>query len=162
MAQSRYGKEVWEKALQEAGIKLGAILATDDVDDTIALKVVGSLCKIQGLDLPTLGDHFGDFWISEYTQKVYPHYYRFFKNARELLTGVDKIVHENVAETIPNARPPRFECTWKDEKTLIMRYISHRGLIDFAVGIIKGVGKHYKENLKVQKIGKDTIEVTFL
>jgi len=29
------------------------------------------------------------------------------------------------------------------------------------VGLIKGVGKHYKEELKVRKLGADRVEVIF-
>jgi hypothetical protein len=60
-----------------------------------------------------------------------------------------------------NAHPPRFDYTWKNEKTLIMHYKSQRGLIDFAVGLIKGVGKFYHENLRVAKVGSDQIEIVF-
>ena len=42
-----------------------------------------------------------------------------------------------------------------------MKYESKRGLIDFLVGLVKGVGKHYKENLLVSKVGNDTVKVVF-
>jgi hypothetical protein len=46
-------------------------------------------------------------------------------------------------------------------KTLIMHYKSHRGLIDFMVGLIKGVGKYFKENLQVRKLGDKRVEIVF-
>jgi hypothetical protein len=42
-----------------------------------------------------------------------------------------------------------------------MKYKSKRKLIDFMVGLIKGVGKFYKENLKVKKISDDKVEIIF-
>ena len=42
-----------------------------------------------------------------------------------------------------------------------MHYSSHRGLIDFMVGLVKGVGKFYNENIKVKKLGTEKIEVVF-
>jgi hypothetical protein len=70
-------------------------------------------------------------------------------------------VHQMVTQNIANAHPPRFEYDWKDDQTLIMTYKSNRNLIDFLVGIIKGVGKYYKENLKVMKLGKDKVQIRF-
>jgi len=42
-----------------------------------------------------------------------------------------------------------------------MKYISKRGLIDFMVGLIKGVGKYYREDLKVTKLGNDRVKIVF-
>jgi hypothetical protein len=42
-----------------------------------------------------------------------------------------------------------------------MKYKSHRNLIDFLVGLIKGVGKFYKEDLKVTKLTNDKVEIVF-
>jgi len=70
-------------------------------------------------------------------------------------------VHAAVTKSVPNSHPPRFEYEWKNEKTLIMKYKSQRGLIDFVVGLAKGVGKLYGENLKVTKIGNDKVEIVF-
>ena len=42
-----------------------------------------------------------------------------------------------------------------------MKYKSHRNLIDFLVGLVKGVGKFYKEDLKVSKLSNDKVEIVF-
>lgn len=34
-------------------------------------------------------------------------------------------------------------------------------MIDFACGLIKGVGKHFKENLKVTKLSENEVEIVF-
>jgi len=49
----------------------------------------------------------------------------------------------------------------KNEKALIMKYKSQRGLIDFMIGLIKGVGKFYREDLGVTKLGNDQVEIVF-
>ena len=70
-------------------------------------------------------------------------------------------VHATVIKNVPNAQPPRFEYEWLDDKTLIMKYKSRRRLIDFMVGSIKGVGKYYKEDLRVTKLGNDKVKIIF-
>ena len=62
---------------------------------------------------------------------------------------------------MPNAHPPGFDYAWKNNNTLIIKYISDRGLMDLAVGLIKGIGLFYKENLTVIKTDNDHIEIVF-
>ena len=70
-------------------------------------------------------------------------------------------IHVGMTKTMPQATPPRFNYEWKDKDTLIMEYRSQRDLIDFAVALIKGVGRFYNEDLGVQKLGFNRIAVTF-
>lgn len=37
----------------------------------------------------------------------------------------------------------------------------YRGLIDICIGLVKGVGKHFHEDLKVTKLSDDRIRVVF-
>ena len=46
------------------------------------------------------------------------------------------------------------------DKHLIMRYESARGLVQLMPGLIRGVGKYYKQSLKVSLTGND-IHVDF-
>ncbi|KPQ45004.1 MAG: hypothetical protein MPEBLZ_00429 [Candidatus Methanoperedens nitroreducens] len=44
---------------------------------------------------------------------------------------------------------------------MIIKYKSNRGLIDILMGLVKGVGKYYKEDLKVTKLSSDRLQVIF-
>ncbi|HPM41617.1 MAG TPA: heme NO-binding domain-containing protein, partial [bacterium] len=68
-------------------------------------------------------------------------------------------VHDEITRSVKNARPPHFEFEWKDPRTLIIVYKSKRGMIDFAVGLLRGVGRFYKEDIRVKKLPDDRIEV---
>jgi hypothetical protein len=124
------------------------------------LKIVEAVCKTLNISLAQAADAFGDYWVNVYSQKMYSSYYNKNKTAKGFLSNMDDI-YVKMTQTIENARPPRFEYEWKDDKTLIMHYQSHRGLIDFVVGLVKGVGKFYKENLEVKKLGPSKIQVVF-
>jgi len=161
LVTEKFGKDKWEEALVLSGLDRGSVfLATEDVDDAAALKVVDSVCKVLNISLLQAADAFGDYWVNVFALKIYAPYYRRANSAKEFLLNMDK-VHLETTRTLTNACPPRFEYKWKNEKTLIMKYISKRGLIDFLVGLVKGVGKHYKEQLKVTKVGPDTVEIVF-
>ncbi len=161
MVSERFGKDKWEKALAKAGIdKEPSILPASNVDDKIVLAVVNSLCKVLDISLAQAADAFGDYWVNVYSQRIYRAYYIGVETAKNFLLKMDSI-HVASTKDFTDATPPRFEYEWKNDKTLIMKYKSKRGLIDFMVGLIKGVGKFYKEDLKVTKLGDDKIEIVF-
>ena len=70
-------------------------------------------------------------------------------------------VHVSMTRRLKDVKPPRFEYEWRDDHTLLMHYKSHRGLLDFAVGLAKGVGSYYKEPLTVTKVNSDTVKISF-
>jgi hypothetical protein len=161
LVKEKFGKDKWENALARAGLDKNTIfLATEDVDDIAVLKVVNSVCKVLNISLVQAADAFGDYWINVFAPNIYASYYRGVNSAKEFLLNMDK-VHMNTTETIKDAHPPRFDYDWKDNKTLIMKYKSPRGLIDFMVGLVKGVGKYYKENLKITKLSDDRVKIVF-
>jgi len=43
-----------------------------------------------------------------------------------------------------------------------MTYKSPRNLIHICIGLVKGVGKYYQENLEVTKLSNDKIKVKFM
>jgi hypothetical protein len=158
---NKFGKDKWEAALKLAGLKPGStFLATQDVPDEAVLKVVDSVCKVLNISLEQAADAFGEYWVCTFAPGIYKSYYQRAASAKEFLLKMDE-VHRITTDSIPNARPPRFEYTWADNKTLIMKYKSKRNLSVFMIGLVKGVGKYYKESLLVTKQGDD-IKIAFL
>lgn len=161
LVQEKFGKDKWGDIMEDAGMKRTTFfMPSANVDDAAVMKVVESTCKVLKITLTQAADAFGDYWVNAYAPKIYRMYYRGIDNARDFLLNMDK-VHKTVTERIPDARPPRFEYQWVNDKTLIMKYKSQRGLILFLVGLVKGVGKHFNENLRVTKTGADKVQVVF-
>jgi len=162
LVQQRFGEEQW-RAIREdvgAGNPPGMRLATADLDDAIALKLLDSTCAILKLSLQQVADAFGEHWCCHYAPRVYMSYVRRFKNAREMTLGMDS-VHVDVTQNIPNARPPRFAYHWQDEHTLLVTYRSERQLIDLYVGLARGVGTYFKEKIAVQRISDSQCRIRF-
>ena len=135
-------------------------LATKEIPDEDILKIVNACCKLLNVSLQQFADMLGDYWVNEYAFKMFKFYYSKPKSAKEFILNMDT-VHQNVTKTFPESNPPRFDYEWKDDKTLLMAYKSKRGLMDFLVGLIKGVGKHFNENLRVTKIGSNKVQIVF-
>lgn len=157
----KFGLEKWDECLRNAGERENLnVLATSDLQDARVMKIVEAVCGTLGLTLPQAADAFGEYWVCIFSQKIYGSYYRKFQSARDFLLAMDR-VHVETTSLIENARPPRFDYEWKNDKTLLMAYKSNRNLIDFVAGLAKGVGKYYGEPLSVSKIGPDRIQIFF-
>lgn len=161
LVSNKFGKEKWQDSLELAGLPpYTSFLATQDIPDESIMKVIESVCKVLDINLQQAADVFGDYWMNDYAPHIYGVYYRQSKSAKQFLLNMDD-VHRMTTENIPNAHPPRFTYEWEDDDTLIMNYESKRGLIVFLIGLIKGVGKYYKENLEVKQMGDNRVQVVF-
>lgn len=164
LVEEKFGKAKWETIVEKSTFDIptraSLKVAGSDIPDANVMTLVKSACTELSLTLPQLADAFGEYWCCSYAPKLYSVYFRRFKNAKELLLGLDAM-HVELTKSIPNAKPPRFESTWKDDKTLQMKYNSHRQMFVFFVGLVRGLGKHFKENLHVTDVGGNTLRVQF-
>ena len=161
LVEKEFGRDNWEAILTRSGLDARKrFIATEDVPDETAMKMLDSTCQVLGISLEQAADAFGDYWVNVFAPEIYGVYYKNVDNARDFLLKMDQ-VHMISTKSIENAQPPRFEYEWEDDRTLIMTYKSPRGLIDICIGLVKGVGKHFDEDLKVKKLSDEKIEIVF-
>lgn len=161
LVKEKFGKDKWEASLEAAGLKKTSFfMPTADVDDSTVMELVGAVCKTLGITMAQAADAFGDYWVNVYAPKIYRTYYRGIDNAKDFLLNMDN-VHKIVTEKMANARPPRFTFEQPNDNTLIMNYQSKRPLIDFLLGLVKGVGNHFNEKLTVTKLSSSKLKVVF-
>ncbi len=157
----KFGKDKWNNILKGLGLSDETTFRpTQDVDDQAILKAIDLTCKELNITFQQAADAFGDYWVNVYAPKVYSIYYKGMNSAREFILKMDN-VHETATRNIPNAHPPRFEYEWKDDKTLIIKYISKRNLIDIYIGLIKGIGKKFNETISISKIDSSKVKLVF-
>lgn len=161
LVTDKKGKSVWEAVLREAGLDANdTFLPTDDVPDEQVVRLADATARVLGMTREQTAEAFGEYWINQYAPKIYRIYFSRFESSREFLEGMDDL-HDKVTRNVPNARPPRFEYEEVDEKTLIMTYKSSRNMLEFFVGLVRGVGRHFGEDLKIFKLGGDRVKVVF-
>lgn len=161
MIEANYGKDKWVEILEKANVDPKvSLIAFSDIDDETVLNILNNTAKVLKITSTQAADAFGDYWVNVYAQRMYRGMFIGKKTAKEFLLSMDK-VHVGVTQNIKNAHPPRFEYELKNENTLVIKYKSDRGLIDIFIGLIKGVGKLYKEKLIVSKLGNNLVQVNF-
>jgi hypothetical protein len=161
LIQSRWGVDAWRRIVARAGAKddLMLMMPSADIDDQLAMALFEATCAELGVTPAQAADAFGEYWCCVYAPKVYKSIVARFKTAKDLILGLDD-VHVEMTRSIPNARPPRFTYSWRDPKTLIVKYSSHRNLVHVYAGLARGVGKFYGEQLTVRTMGQ-TVEIQF-
>ena len=160
MVESRFGKPEWQEILKDAGFKGPQLFSLSaDIDEGKAVGLFASAARVLEISAEQAADAFGDHWVNEYAPRVYQTIYARHKSARDFLLAMDA-VHVMVTDSVPNARPPRFDFE-EQGKTLLVTYKSKRGLIDLYIGLVRGVGKRFNTPLEIQKLSARQVKITF-
>lgn len=156
-----FGQDKWEKILEKTGFPKDQVFLMDEnVDDKKFMELVQNICDVLGITPQQVADAFGEYWVCEFAPRLFKVYYEGVNSAKEFILKMDE-VHRQATANMLDARPPRFTYEWKDEKTLLMGYQSHRGLIDVMIGLLKGIRKYFKEDFKITKLSDKEVEIKF-
>jgi hypothetical protein len=160
LVTSKFGADKWKESLRKAGVSESHYFSTtEDVDDAVVLEVMKCIAGVTALSMDKVMDAFGEYWCTVYAPDIYGVYFNKSKSTRELLLSLDQI-HVAMTKSMKSAMPPHFTYEWKNDKTLVMHYESKRGLVALMPGLIRGLGKYYKDDPRVNLAGNN-IEVTF-
>lgn len=156
----KFRNDFYANAAKLAGIETDKkFINAADIEDEKAINLFHELSKQLNMTLQQLFDAFGDYWVNTFSQKNYKAYYKTSNTSKNFLMAMDR-VHQNTVWTMGGSNPPRFE--YEDRgHSLVIKYRSKRALIGLLIGLIKGVGKYYNEDLTVKKIDENTVEVFF-
>ncbi|MBN2070116.1 MAG: heme NO-binding domain-containing protein [Candidatus Krumholzibacteriota bacterium] len=161
MIESQHGSECWEKIIADAGYdRRLSYLATENIDAQKVLTTIKSISRILGISINKVFDAFGEYWSTEFAPRIYSAYYKSHASAKDFIVALDSI-HEDTTDRLSDSHPPRFDYDWKDDRTLRLRYKSSRNLIDLAISLLRGIGKHYGETLLIRKLDEDNLEIIF-
>jgi hypothetical protein len=95
--------------------------------------------------LQLYGEHFFSVLHQSYPQFMnQPNLFNFLKS-------IDNYVHPEVLKLYPEAELPTFSAEMNNENEMNLTYNSSRKMSDFAIGLIKGAGLFFKENIIVEK-----------
>ncbi len=161
LVTKRFGDEKWRRILETAGLPKSAyFLPSQDVEDAAILRVFQATCAVLNLSPTAAADAFGEYWCCSYAPQIYAPFYNGVRCAKDFLLRM-KDVHTKVTRTIANAHPPEFSFEQPAPNKLVMKYASSRGLVSIFEGLVKGVGRYFREDLEVRRIGPNALEITF-
>ncbi len=160
LVTKKFGEVKWKEALENAGMPATRYFGvTDDVSDAEVMAIMKGIATAGSLSMDQVMEAFGEYWSCVYAPDMYGIYFAKAKSTRELLLNLDQI-HVAMTKSMKSAQPPRFTYEWKGDKVLIMKYESKRGLVALMPGLVRWLGKYYKDNPKVN-VTSNMVEVQF-
>jgi Haem-NO-binding len=164
LVETKFGADRWTAVLDLAGIEAKMRpqlkMAIADIPDFAVVALLDATASVLGISAEQAADAFGEYWCCTYAQATYKAVVARWSNARDTILSLD-MLHVRMTQTVPNARPPRFEYQWHDENTLDVTYRSHRHLLGVYMGLARGVGKLFAEPLKVFPLDWDRVRIVF-
>ncbi len=146
-------EEVWDKVLAISGIDENVYEDLDSYHDSVTFSLVGAVSET--LDVPP-GDvleMFGIYWATDVAPKGYGEYFHAFGNDfHSFVQGLDEM-HVRITQMLPSLVPPAFDIEKIDDNHFTIHYKSQRdGLAPLAVGMLKGIAKHFGGEADITQI----------
>ncbi len=96
--------------------------------------------------LESFGLHIAPGLLKTYNAHVDPNWTCF-----DLLERIENTMHRVVRMKAPESDPPKLLAERISEFEVAIKYTSDRKMAAFGIGIIKAIGQHYNESLKIEK-----------
>lgn len=147
---AKFGGEAWNGLVAKAGLPNKIFLPNQVYDDKEIQALIAAAVEMTGSNGKDVQAAFGEFAAPEllklYSSQINPSW-----KALDLIEKTEEMVHRVVRLKIPGAKPPHLRCTRPSPSRVVMEYTSPRRMCGVAVGIARGVGTQYKENLRVSE-----------
>jgi hypothetical protein len=152
MVCAKHGEAVWEQIKDRAGVDVDVFLSNESYSDEITYRLVEAASHVLKLSTEQILIGFGEHWVLHTAQDGYGGLLSAAgKNLPDFLRNLPRF-HDRVVMIFPKLRPPHFECTDIQERSVLLHYFSHReGLAPFVVGLMHGLGKMFKTQVTVQQ-----------
>jgi hypothetical protein len=147
---NEYGEEIWDAIKRQAKVTEATFISMDAYPDDITHRLVEAASQI--LDRPATeileacGKHWTIFTIEEGYGELMA---ASGDTVAEFISNLDNL-QARIGLSFPQLQPPSFQYQQKSDRTIILKYYSHReGLTSMLVGMLKGIGDRLNNPVKV-------------
>mgnify|MGYP001291713464 CR=1 FL=1 len=143
-----YGDALKDDILRAKGWNPNRIITPlEEIDDEEIKSIMSEFARRKNMKVEELYRVLGQNNVQSF-RDWFPSYFE-TNSAMGFLTLMDT-VHAQLTKMIKGAKPPRLIPVPIDEKNMQLVYKSTRGLHHYLMGLIEGVGKHFKENIEAE------------
>lgn len=155
MVEDTFSAEVLDDVLDTPGLKSeGIYTSVGYYDHTDMVKMVVALSKRVDMPIDDLIETFGRHLFAILIGK-YPDLKGEIDSALNFLETVDSTVHKQVKKLYPDAELPEFASERVSEKQLNLHYRSKRPFSILALGLIKGCGDYFNNQLEISHSSRE-------
>ena len=148
-AETKHGKGAWQELLKRAGVKTKVYLPVKEYPDAEVVALVVAASSITGLPASEVLEDFGQFIVPDLV-KMYGHLLRPEWSTIDVIENTEATVHSVVRVKNPGAKPPELKTVRHGANEVALFYTSPRKMCALAVGIGKGLAKHFNEKIVAQ------------
>jgi hypothetical protein len=142
--------ETWVKLQAAAGLEHRRYLASETYPDQELADLVQAASRLFNKSATLMLETFGEFIVPD----LLGIYHAFIKSewtALDVIEKAESTIHKTVRRKDPTATPPVLQVNRLSQDEVQIIYNSERKLCSVAKGIIRGVGKHYGEALRIEE-----------
>jgi len=147
-AETRHGKGTWNQLLKKAGLKDKVYLPIKEYPDTEVVALVTAASSMTGLPTAAVLEDFGEF-IAPTLMKMFGHLLRPEWKTIDIIGNTEGTIHTVVRVKNPGAKPPQLRTVRRSDDEVVLIYTSPRKMCALAIGIGKGLAKHFKEKVTI-------------
>ena len=145
-----HGKQAWGQLQERAGLAGKIYLPVNEYPDAEVKALLTAASQMTGKAAPAILEQFGEF-ITPSLIKMYGHLLSPQWTSLEVIENTEGTVHTVVRVKNPGARPPQLKTRRLGPDEVALIYTSPRQLCFLAIGIGRGLGRHFRENLTIQQ-----------
>lgn len=147
---SKLGGGTWQALLEHAGLKSRRYENFLEYPDEEAVSIVVAASSMTGLQAQDILEDFGQYvggdLLRVYRPLIDPQW-----KTLEFLGNIEATIHHIVRSRNRQAKPPMLTATRLGPDEILIVYGSPRKMCALAKGIIRGVAKHYNEQVDVRE-----------
>ncbi len=153
-AEREFGRAVWERARTRAGVAERSFVVWRQYPDRYAHDLVAAVIEELGDRAPPADEilfRFGRF-VARCFERDYEPYFRRFASAREMIAGIEPVIHTELRRHDPASRPPQLRTAPARGGRLRLTYASPRRLCQLLLGLTTEVGEIYGEPVMIEEV----------
>ncbi|MFN2432384.1 MAG: heme NO-binding domain-containing protein [Gemmatimonadota bacterium] len=149
----QFGEPVWERARCRAQVPERSFLLMRQYPDRYTQDLVSALREELGPEGPPAGEILFGFGrhLGACFQRDFEWYFDRFASAKEMLAGIEPVIHAELRRHSPETRPPELQARPLPRGGLRLRYRSPRRLCDVMRGLIVHVAQVYGDRVVIRE-----------
>jgi hypothetical protein len=150
LVKENFGEEKWDAVKKRSDIDVDFFISNEPYNDDITYKLAGAISEEMNVEVKTVLQLLGEWWILRTTKEKYGGLLQAGgNNLKEFLTNLP-VFHNHIMMIYPKLTPPEFKVSDIEEKSIHIHYYSKReGLQEFVRGLLVGLGKMYETPVEI-------------
>jgi hypothetical protein len=145
-AETKQGRGTWNQLLTTAGLENKVYLPIREYPDTEVVRLVEAASSMLGLPVAEVLEDFGVFIVPA-LMKMFGHLLLPEWKTIDVIDNTEGTVHSVVRAKNPGAKPPELQTDRRSWDEVVLIYTSPRKMCALAIGIGKGLGNYFHENV---------------